>query len=43
MQAGKYQLVIGGGGPAGDTAAVYAARAGRNPLLLTEPQPGGQE
>ena len=43
MQVGKEEVVIGGGGPAGYTAAIYAARAGRNPLLLTEPQPGGQE
>jgi thioredoxin reductase (NADPH) len=43
MQAGKEEMVIVGGGPAGYTAAIYAARAGRNPLLLTEPRPGGQE
>ena len=43
MQAGKEEMVIVGGGPAGYTAAKYAARAGRNPLLLTEWQPGGQE
>ena len=43
MQAGKEEVVIGGGGPAGCTVAIYAARAGRNPLLLTEPRPDGQE
>jgi thioredoxin reductase (NADPH) len=43
VQACKEEVVIVGVGPAGYTAAIYAARAGRNPLLLTEPQPGGQE
>jgi len=38
MQAGKEEVVI-----VGYTAAMYAARAGRNPLLLTDPRPGGQE
>jgi thioredoxin reductase (NADPH) len=36
------QLVILGSGPAGYSAAVYAARANRKPLLITGLQPGGQ-
>ena len=36
------RLIILGSGPAGYTAAVYAARANLKPLLITGMQPGGQ-
>ena len=36
------KLVILGSGPAGYTAAIYAARANIKPLLITGVQPGGQ-
>jgi len=36
------RLIILGSGPAGYSAAVYAARANRKPLLIAGLQPGGQ-
>ncbi|MGE0113879.1 MAG: thioredoxin-disulfide reductase [Steroidobacteraceae bacterium] len=36
------RLIILGSGPAGYAAAVYAARANRNPLLITGMEAGGQ-
>lgn len=42
MASSNYQLVIIGGGPAGLTAGLYAARARLNVILLEKGIPGGQ-
>ena len=42
METRHERLIILGSGPAGYTAAVYAARANLKPLLITGIQAGGQ-
>lgn len=37
-----HKTIIIGSGPAGYTAAIYAARANMEPILFTGPEPGGQ-
>lgn len=41
-QSQHHSIIILGSGPAGYAAAVYAARANRNPVLITGLQQGGQ-
>jgi thioredoxin reductase (NADPH) len=42
MSQNHNKLIILGSGPAGYAAAIYAARAGLNPLMITGVQEGGQ-
>ncbi|MEI6212813.1 MAG: thioredoxin-disulfide reductase [Desulfuromonadales bacterium] len=42
MEPIHHRLIILGAGPAGYTAAIYAARANLNPVIITGLQPGGQ-
>lgn len=37
-----YDIIVAGGGPAGLTAAIYSARAGKKVLVVEKMNPGGQ-
>lgn len=41
-ETNHHKLIILGSGPAGYTAAIYAARANLNPVVISGIQPGGQ-